>query len=101
MKLMDVGRVCIKKAGREAGERVVVLEVKDKNFVVIGGEKVKKKRCNITHLFPTDQVMEKSEVNSLKVKEAKTKAKKTIAGKKVEKTKESKDVKRGIDGKRK
>jgi large subunit ribosomal protein L14e len=51
--VMDVGRVCVKNAGREAGKKCVIVEVVDKNFVVVAGPGVKKRRCNITHLEPT------------------------------------------------
>lgn len=53
--VMDVGRICVKIAGREAGRQCVVVEVLDQNFVMIAGPKVKRRRCNITHLEPTDK----------------------------------------------
>ncbi len=52
MSLIEPGRVCIKTAGREAGKYCVVLEVVDKNFVIVQGPKVRKRRCNIAHLEP-------------------------------------------------
>jgi len=52
MKALDVGSVCIKTSGRKAGEKVVVLELVDNNFVIIQGAKVKKKKCNLSHLMP-------------------------------------------------
>lgn len=53
--MMEVGRVCVKIAGREAGSKCVIVDVIDKNFVVIFGPKAKKRRCNIKHLEPTDK----------------------------------------------
>jgi large subunit ribosomal protein L14e len=54
---LDVGRVCIKIAGREAGKYCVVINKIDDNFVSIDGPKiltgVKRRRCNIEHLEPT------------------------------------------------
>jgi large subunit ribosomal protein L14e len=48
------GSVCVKTAGRKAGEKVIVLELdKEKCFAVIIGERVKKKKCNLRHLLPT------------------------------------------------
>lgn len=54
----EVGRVCVKKAGREAGRRCVVVDIIDKNFVLVTGPKnitgVKRRRCNVDHLEPTE-----------------------------------------------
>jgi large subunit ribosomal protein L14e len=55
---MEVGRVCIKIAGREAGKRCVIVEVLDDRYVVIGGPDIKRRRCNILHLEPTDKRLE-------------------------------------------
>ena len=52
--MLDVGRLCVKIAGREAGSKCVVVEVADKNFVVVDGN-VRRKRCNVSHLEPLDQ----------------------------------------------
>ncbi|MFH1664373.1 MAG: 50S ribosomal protein L14e [archaeon] len=52
MALIEPGRVCIKRKGREAGKKVVVTSVKG-NYAFIEGTGVKKRRCNITHLYPT------------------------------------------------
>ncbi len=53
---MEVGRVCMKIAGREAGKICVIVKVVDKNFVEITGPKaltgVKRRKCNIDHLEP-------------------------------------------------
>ncbi|HDJ96551.1 MAG TPA: 50S ribosomal protein L14e [Candidatus Aenigmarchaeota archaeon] len=57
MGTIEVGRVCVKIAGREAGRYCVVLKKIDENFVLITGPKpltgVKRRRCNIAHLEPT------------------------------------------------
>ncbi|MEM2251068.1 MAG: 50S ribosomal protein L14e [Candidatus Hadarchaeales archaeon] len=52
---MEIGRVCVKIAGREAGEKCVIVDVLDRNFVVVIGPRVRKRRCNIAHLEPTDK----------------------------------------------
>ncbi len=49
--MIDVGKVCVKIAGRDAGKKAVVVEKIDKNFVTIDGE-TRRKRCNIAHLEP-------------------------------------------------
>jgi large subunit ribosomal protein L14e len=56
--MFDVGRICMKVAGREAGRVcVVVSKEKDKEFVVVTGPKivtkVRRRKCNVRHLEPT------------------------------------------------
>jgi len=59
MPAMEVGRICVKVVGREAGKRCVVADVVDKNFVLITGPKtvsgVKRRRVNVNHLEPTGE----------------------------------------------
>ncbi len=59
MSAIEVGRICVKVVGREAGKRCVILDVIDKNFVLITGPKsvsgVKRRRVNINHLEPTGE----------------------------------------------
>jgi len=56
---IEVGRICIKVAGREAGRRCVIVDIIDKNFVLVTGPKsitgVKRRRANIKHLKPTEK----------------------------------------------
>ena len=54
--LFDVGRVCEKTAGREKGKKCVVVDVIDQNFVLVDGG-TKRKRVNVNHLRPLDQVV--------------------------------------------
>lgn len=49
--MMEVGRLCVKVAGRGAGKSCVIVEAVDDNFVVADGQ-VKRKRYNIGHLEP-------------------------------------------------
>lgn len=51
MSAIEPGRVCYKTRGREAGKKVVVLELQD-IYATIVGKNGKKERCNIRHLFP-------------------------------------------------
>jgi len=55
--IMEPGRVCVKLAGREAGKKCVVVEAADKNFVVVLGEGVRRRKCNVTHLEPTSETL--------------------------------------------
>ncbi|MBS3057500.1 MAG: 50S ribosomal protein L14e [Candidatus Diapherotrites archaeon] len=54
MPALEVGRICVKTRGRNAGKRVVVIEMQ-KNFAVIDAPKMKRKRCNILHLIPLEE----------------------------------------------
>ncbi|MEM4554725.1 MAG: hypothetical protein QXT25_02645 [Candidatus Anstonellaceae archaeon] len=57
MAAIQVGRVCIKTKGRDAGQKVVVTKIIDKNFVMIRSQARKKKperKCSVLHLEPTE-----------------------------------------------
>jgi ribosomal protein L14E/L6E/L27E len=54
--LLEKGRVCIKKYGRDAGSRAVVVKVLDKGFVeIITSTRQKERRCNPKHLEFLDE----------------------------------------------
>ncbi|MCW4044184.1 MAG: 50S ribosomal protein L14e [Candidatus Bathyarchaeota archaeon] len=56
MPSIEIGRICVKLAGRETGKKCVIIDVMDKSFVLITGPQkttgVKRKRVNINHLRP-------------------------------------------------
>jgi large subunit ribosomal protein L14e len=56
MPAIEVGRICVKICGREAGKKCVIVDIIDKNFVLVTGPKtvtgVKRRRANINHLEP-------------------------------------------------
>ena len=55
MPAMEVGRLAVVIAGRRAGEKVVIVDVIDRNFVLVTGaglNKVKRRRMNVKHLEP-------------------------------------------------
>lgn len=62
MSAMDVGRICLKLKGREADKRCVVVDVIDRNYVMVTGPfdltGVKRRRVNMSHLKPLDEVIE-------------------------------------------
>jgi large subunit ribosomal protein L14e len=58
MPAIEVGRICVKTAGREAGEKCVIIEVIDDKFVEVIGTSVKNRKCNIKHLEPLEQTIE-------------------------------------------
>ena len=68
--MIQVGRVCLKLAGRDAGQLAVVLSEPEKNFVLVDGN-VRRKRCNIKHLEPTPQLLDvKEEASTSEVHKA-------------------------------
>ncbi|RUM47879.1 MAG: 50S ribosomal protein L14e [Hyperthermus sp.] len=54
MPAIEVGRLCVKTRGREAGRKCVIVEIIDDNFVLVTGPKtitgVKRRRANINHI---------------------------------------------------
>lgn len=60
MASIEVGRVCVKIAGREAGEKCVIIELIDENFVEVVGGSVRNRRCNINHLEPLEETLDVS-----------------------------------------
>jgi len=62
MPAIEVGRICIKIAGREAGRKCVILDIIDKNFVLVTGPPkvsgVRRRRANVNHLEPTPDKIE-------------------------------------------
>ena len=62
MPAIEVGRVCVKMAGRESGRKCVIIDVMDKSFVLVTGPKnvtgVKRRRVNINHVAPLEDVIQ-------------------------------------------
>lgn len=62
MPAIEVGRVCVKVAGREAGRKCVIVDVMDKSFVLITGPKtvtgIKRRRANVNHIEPLQDRVE-------------------------------------------
>ncbi len=58
MVAIEVGRVCKKLTGREAGRYCVVVDLIDDSYLLVTGPKgisgVKRRKCNILHLEPTE-----------------------------------------------
>jgi len=59
MPAIEIGRICVKVAGREAGRKCVVVDIIDDNFVLVTGPKsltgVKRRKVNVKHIEPTDK----------------------------------------------
>jgi large subunit ribosomal protein L14e len=62
MPTVAVGRVCVKLNGRETGQKCVIVDVIDKNFVLVTGPKklsgVRRRRTNVKHLEPTAETID-------------------------------------------
>jgi large subunit ribosomal protein L14e len=62
MPAIEVGRICVKLAGRETGRKCVIIDVMDKSFVLVTGPKkvtgVKRRRVNINHVEPLQDNIE-------------------------------------------
>jgi len=54
MPAIEVGRICIKLTGREAGRKCIIVDIMDKNFVLITGPKnvtgVKRRKYGVINL---------------------------------------------------
>lgn len=58
----EIGRIAVKVSGREAGRKCVIVDVIDKNFVLVTGPKqltgVRRRRANVAHLAFTPHKIE-------------------------------------------
>ena len=54
--MIEIGRLCLKIAGRDAGKKCVVIDEVDKNYVLIDGQ-TRRKKCNRAHLEPLKEVL--------------------------------------------
>lgn len=62
MPAIEVGRICVKKFGREQGKKCVIVDVMDKSFVLVTGPKklseVRRRRVNMNHVAPLEDKIE-------------------------------------------
>ena len=54
--MLEVGRLCVKTAGRDAGEYCVIVEVVDDKYVLIDGN-TRRKKVNKSHIEPLAKVL--------------------------------------------
>lgn len=57
MSIFDVGRLCMKIAGRDAGRTCVVVEQLDNTFVLVDGD-TRRRKVNLKHLEPLPEMVE-------------------------------------------
>lgn len=55
---IEVGRICVKLTGREAGRKCVIVDLIDKSFIQVTGPKtvtgIKRRRTNTNHIEPLE-----------------------------------------------
>ncbi|HUU76872.1 MAG: 50S ribosomal protein L14e [Candidatus Heimdallarchaeota archaeon] len=60
--MIEIGRIVIKTAGREALKKAVVVDIIDKNYVLVTGPPslsgIKRRRVNLNHLEPTNRKLD-------------------------------------------
>ncbi|MCX6707985.1 MAG: 50S ribosomal protein L14e [Candidatus Woesearchaeota archaeon] len=54
--MIEIGRICIKLAGRDAGMKCVVVDMLGSNMVMIDGQ-TRRRKCSIRHLEPLENVL--------------------------------------------
>lgn len=54
--MIEIGRLCVKTAGRDAGLKCVIVDILDGRFVLIDGE-TRRRKCNVMHLEPLKEVI--------------------------------------------
>ena len=86
--MYEIGRLCVKLAGRDARMKCVIIEVLDNNYVMIDGQ-TRRRKCNINHLEPLDKVLKiKKNATHSEVKTALKKEKIEVIDTKPKKAKE-------------
>lgn len=113
MSLFEVGRICVKIAGRDAGRKCTVVEQLDNTYVLIDGN-TRRKKVNIKHLDPLGQIIPlkkgashedvKKEFENIGLKAWETKARQPVPRmkhKKKEKSKEDQTGKKEAKAKKK
>lgn len=52
--MIEIGRLVVKIAGRDAGKKAVIIDILDDNYVLLDGE-TRRRKCNILHIEPLSQ----------------------------------------------
>lgn len=54
--MIEIGRVVVKTAGRDASKKGIILDILDDNYILIDGE-TRRRKVNILHVEPLNQVI--------------------------------------------
>ena len=60
--MIEIGRLVVKTAGRDAGKKGVIVNILDDKFILVDGE-TRRRKINVLHIEPLNQVI-KIEKNS-------------------------------------
>jgi large subunit ribosomal protein L14e len=55
--MLEIGRLCVKTAGRDAMQHCIVVEIIDEKYVLVDGN-TRRKKVNILHLEPLSKKFE-------------------------------------------
>ena len=55
--MFDIGRLCLKIAGRDAGKKCIIIDKINERLVLIDGQ-TRRRKCNIFHLEPLSETVE-------------------------------------------
>src|SRR3989338_7765954 len=55
--MIEIGRLCVKTAGRDAGKKCIIIDILDDKYVLIDGE-TRRRKVNILHVEPLNQKIE-------------------------------------------
>lgn len=55
--MIDIGRVCVKIAGRDAGKKCVVIDILDQTYVLVDGQ-TRRRKVNMLHVEPLPDVLD-------------------------------------------
>ena len=68
--LYDIGRIAVKTLGREAGKHVVIVDIIDKNYLLIDGLTIRRRRVNYKRIEPLEEIIDIKKAASHKDVEA-------------------------------
>ena len=54
--MIEIGRLVVKIAGRDAGKKATIIDILDDKYVLLDGE-TRRRKCNILHIEPLSQVI--------------------------------------------
>ena len=55
--VFEIGRICVKLAGRDSNKKCVIVEKVADNFVIVDGS-TRRRNCNVKHLMPLEQTVD-------------------------------------------
>ncbi len=55
--MLQIGRICVKTAGRDAGQLAVIVDILDHKQVLIDGQ-TRRRKCSVLHLEPTSKMVD-------------------------------------------